>query len=261
MITSEGTVNFQSGFETATLKCLDFDGTIADTLTPSPNNIDVATGYRIAIEEVFGLQSLRHYFQGGGLKNRAPIEIVQQLAPDATDDEQYSLLTQLDTAKLAVLVSEIGPSWPRPVPGFEHFTHALNAARRAGILIDTAITSSGHHPFISRTFQTWGIFEPTIILAQEAILTMAKSRGEAMPVKPDRRIFGYATQLWRDLYGMTGPLLPTDDERKRISYVGDGDVDAQFAHNAGIPFFRIQAASPKESWSLVAEQLESLHAA
>lgn len=243
------------------LSCLDFDGTVADTLTPSPNNIDVERGYLIAVEEVFGRPARERYEHEGGLRNRAPIEVVQQLARGATDEEQHVLHTKLDAAKLGVLVNEISPTWPRPIPGFEHYVKTLNAARRASVLIDTAIVSSGHASFIDATFRTWGIFEPTFMLEQDAMRAIAVARNEVMPFKPDSRIFGYATLLWRNAHKVPdGPFMPTVSERRRMHYIGDGDVDEQLAKNAAIPFFRIHAANTEHSWRTVSAYVESLHA-
>lgn len=58
---------------------IDFDGTIADTLTRNTNGIGVDEGYEYAIRTIFGNEGLISYRKIGGLKNRAPTELVKEL--------------------------------------------------------------------------------------------------------------------------------------------------------------------------------------
>jgi len=57
----------------------DFDGTIADTFTPSPNGFGVHEAYEYAIEQIFGKNGLSAYRELGGLQNMAPSEVVNNL--------------------------------------------------------------------------------------------------------------------------------------------------------------------------------------
>ncbi len=61
------------------LFCFDYDNTIGDTFKPSPNKIGVLQAYEFAIESIFGPLGLKAYNQIGGLQNRAPGELVENL--------------------------------------------------------------------------------------------------------------------------------------------------------------------------------------
>ena len=57
----------------------DFDGTIAQTFVPSPNNIGIYQAYRLACGNVFGREGARLYDEIGGINSSAPIELVKAL--------------------------------------------------------------------------------------------------------------------------------------------------------------------------------------
>lgn len=61
------------------LVVFDFDKTIAMTSEPGPNKIGVVEAYDLAVGEVFGNKGLNIYKESGGLKNRAPTEVVYDL--------------------------------------------------------------------------------------------------------------------------------------------------------------------------------------
>jgi len=54
----------------------DFDRCLADTFSPSPNGIGVDEAYEYAIECLFGKYGLKLYKELGGIKNRAPLELI-----------------------------------------------------------------------------------------------------------------------------------------------------------------------------------------
>lgn len=261
MLRSERLLPATTSFADARFVGLDFDGTMAQTFLPSPHNISVNEAYCGAIDAVFGLDALTKYQQEGGHCNRAPIEIVRQLAGDANAAEQTTLLKQLDEAKLGILLPEIGPSWPLPVPGFASFSKKIEHMQ-AEHPVDVIVTSSGHDAFIRRTLDVWGIFRPSAIVAQELIQQIANAHGETMPFKPDQRVISYAAAVWHGLYRITsGVVPPSSKERQRMSYVGDGAVDRELAANAQIAFHYIDASAPEVSWQRVSENIEALHAA
>lgn len=57
----------------------DFDGTLARTFDPSPSGIDVNEAYAYAVKSIFGKAGLEIYAMLGGLKNRAPSELITEL--------------------------------------------------------------------------------------------------------------------------------------------------------------------------------------
>jgi FMN phosphatase YigB (HAD superfamily) len=61
------------------LAFFDFDGTIANTFEKPPGGVDVTRAYEIAMQEVFGDPALAEYQRLGGLRNRAPGEVVSEV--------------------------------------------------------------------------------------------------------------------------------------------------------------------------------------
>ncbi len=57
----------------------DFDGTIAKTFEPGPNGIGVNEAYEEALKLIFGPEGKKIYQQIGGLKNRTPIELINEI--------------------------------------------------------------------------------------------------------------------------------------------------------------------------------------
>lgn len=234
----------------------DFDGTVALTFTPSPHNITVASAYDTAIDHVFGASALAGYHASGGLGNRAPIEIVRQLAPDASNTEQAELLGQLDSVKLAMLLEEITGQWPQPTNGYLRFARYLQAARQHNNQITDAIVSSGHKPFITKTYEAWGIETPSIILAQEAISAMAAAENIATPTKPSTTILRFAHTLWRSHFGFLPTMRIPIDELARMKYVGDDEIkDGQMATDAGVEFYLLNPSNSNHTWERLALNL------
>ena len=234
----------------------DFDGTQALTSVPSPNNVTVESAYEVAIGGIFGSKALDTYRAMGGLRNRAPVDVVRQLAPDAYDAEQAELLTRLDSAKLDVLVAEISPQWPQPTNGYLDFAHRLQASRNLGAQITDATISSGHKSFISRTFDAWGVPQPTIMLAQEAIGAMAAANKMKIPTKPSITIVRFAHNAWRALYGLSPVSVIPFETAIRMNYIGDdSDKDGLMARNAGVPFRLFRLGEAENTWNSLAQEL------
>ena len=236
----------------------DFDGTIARTFDPSPRGVTVASAYDTAVDQIFGVQSLAEYHASGGLRNRAPVEIVRQLAPDATTTQQADLVAMLDDAKLAVLLEEITAQWPQPTDGYLDFIKKMQRGRENGARTTEAIISSGHAPFITQTYKAWGVPEPEIILAQEAIAAMANAENLPVPAKPSTRIMRFAHTLWRDKHH----ILPTAQipviDAARMSYVGDDKLkDGEMASQSNVVFYLLDPANSQPTWNQIAQRISS----
>ena len=104
---------------------LDFDGNLANTFAPSPNGIGVHKAYETAVFKLFGQSGLNKYLETGGLKNRAPGEVVEQLHGEPS----LELAQKLVQAKLACFLDEIGETWPQAFP------EALNSNVPSGVSI------------------------------------------------------------------------------------------------------------------------------
>lgn len=240
--------------QNARLAAFDFDGTIADTFAKSPNGVDVVAAYEHALDTMFGkigvLESV------GGLKNRAPTELVRDIlqtqpgllaqglrAYERHRERLASLMPKgkgialtplngqnrvdllgelLVRLKLELLLREVGPAWPRPFDGVLELFRELNAADK-----NIAIITSGHEPFIRKCFREWGVPCPTIVLSDDDLRPLPGSIEEKS--KPSRILIHYLLMMahqarvsvrWHDV------VYFGDDLRK----------DGGLARNAGLPF-------------------------
>ncbi len=234
----------------------DFDGTIVDTFTRPKDGYSVESAYHIAVGTVFGPPDLEKYKREGGLGNRAPLEIVRQLAPDADAGETDKLHQQLVATKLEVLESQISATWPEPTKGFIEFTAKLRRTQ-AEQPIDDVIISSGHESFIRKTFEkTLGITPPKIILAQEAIQRMAANHDESMPTKPSPKLMVYAYDQWQQSYGQNEQKVIGKHDCERMCYVGDDDEkDGGMARATGVAFYHLVPENAEVVWQKLADDL------
>jgi len=74
------------------LLVFDFDGTAFDTFEPNSKGIGVHEAYRLAVKDIFGEKGVQIYDDCGGLKNRAPEEIVYSIL-----NEDKTLLGQAES--------------------------------------------------------------------------------------------------------------------------------------------------------------------
>lgn len=216
------------------LMVFDFDRTIGDTFVPSPNNIDVNQAYEDAIVSIFGDRGLEIYKEIGGLKNRAPIELVIALLEKADNnkgglikrakvffeehgkilksympeskkialewDEENPIKTITEIlvrVKLSRLLGEIGPDWPKPCSGFLDFFKTVEKINSEGMVnIQMAILSSGHDMFIKKTFECWGIKCPAMMVTDDDLREMDYPRNPKDRVKPSITLFNLIHSKW-----------------------------------------------------------------
>lgn len=259
MTQREPTPKTPETFKITRLIALDFDGTIADTFQKSPADVGVEKAYERAIAKIFNDSAVEKYKNRGGLRNRAPLEIVQELAPRAKDSEIKELLTSLIASKLDVLVDEIGKpfedgsTWPRPVSGYFEFLEALDRAHTDGQHIDTLILSSGHEPFIRKVYESWDIQKPDHIVAQE---TTEKILGNI--VKPSSLLMNLAHHIWSTGYRVDASGLDFKELRSRTLYVGDSkEQDGKLAENSHVSFVLIDPEDTAKSWQKVIDTLST----
>jgi hypothetical protein len=250
-------------FPRAQLLAKDFDGTVAQTFEKSPNGLGVHEVHEIIIDSMFGQDALETYLRNGGLRNRPPDKVVQEAAPDADEDELERLTADFIEQKLSISLSEIGTRfpdgeiWPRPTRGYLELCESIAAARSEGRLIDDIIISSGHEPFIEKTYRAWNIGQPTHVLAEDTVRRFALDLPIDQRVKPSPVLMDIARQMWRDSY--SDGLAPdaSDDELRRIVFVGDDPVnDGELAKNSGVDFLLLQISSSLETWRSVARRLQ-----
>jgi hypothetical protein len=215
---------------------LDFDGNIARTFDPSPNQMNVNHAYNLAIQYLFGAETFGHDPLAliGGLKNRAPSEIIGALfqlnrdlllrckkifasqteilkdfvpagkgVPLIWDETQTYLNPQrlmaelLVRAKLLFLMKEINEYWPLPCTGFIDFIQALpRLEEKTKIKPVTAILSSGHDEFIHNVYKIWGIPQPELMITDDDLRTLNFPSEPERTVKPSPFLLDLVLVQW-----------------------------------------------------------------
>lgn len=238
--------------KTIDIAASDYDRTIADTFTPSPNGITVERAYRYAIGDIFGSEQL--FDDSGGLKNRAPAEIViailsldrglkdighqyyerhkrelRGLVPKGKGVHLQhpgliDMLTEtLVRVKLRYLLGEICETWPKPYDGF---LDTLEELRRQNLHF--AIITSGHDLFVERTFKLWGAPQPAFMVTDDDMRTLGLPADQACKPSP----------LLIDL--LKGKIKQAEGKRAEPNikvYLGDCQVkDRGLAWNAKLRF-------------------------
>ncbi|HVA10931.1 MAG TPA: hypothetical protein VNG32_02070 [Candidatus Dormibacteraeota bacterium] len=248
-------------FQAAHLIAKDFDGTVAQTFERSPNGLGVYEVHELAVEGVFGAEALELYLKNGGLRNRAPLEIVQELAPDAEDLELEQLTVKFIDAKLDILLGEIGSRfpdgevWPRPTPGYLELREKVELARADGRLIDDLMLTSAHEPFIFKTYRAWGVNRPTHVVAEDTVRRLKLGVPHEEQVKPSPLLMDLARNAWRQSYGLS-LNDQSEDELGRIVYIGDDPVkDGELARRSGVDFMLLDKNNSLETWRSLANRL------
>lgn len=242
------------------LVAADFDGTIAYTFEPSPAGVDVKSATGHAIRVVLGDGAFSSYQEKGGLRNRAPYEVVAELRPDLGTEGQLALTRKLSREKLSILLGEIGSRfptgevWPRPVPGYLDFFEAFRSQGQSA-RTDHVILSSGHQAFIRKAFRVWGIDYPVPLVSEETSRALARTRRVAPEdmLKPAKGLMDSVLWAWMRRNGEPDNADTLDFARQHTLMVGDDLVkDGGLAHNSGTSFIHIDPLSPTGSWSDVA---------
>jgi phosphoglycolate phosphatase-like HAD superfamily hydrolase len=245
------------------LFAFDFDGTLADTFTPSPNKIGVNEAHQLAIELIFGHEGLDIYNQIGGLQNRAPSELVcdllaveerlflkaeklaNQTRNDRWDDNnpKNSIAEMIVEAKLSFLLEEVSEKWPLPFDGTLETLEAIS-----GLSIPFAVLSSGHERFIVKTFGVWGIPQPKFLVTEDDVRWRKFPADICKRVKPSVFPFSILHHRWIKEIAANGHFLSAArDSRQRVIYFGDDPLkDGGLAKNVGVPFGWFNSNSKKK---------------
>jgi len=252
------------------LLLFDYDKTLFDTGRPSPNGIGLEEGHEHAVQEIFGPPGLAIYRDEGGLKNRAPSEVVisliekdrrliqqarekhsqlirsSQKIPRAlsepwSETNPIPLLTEmLVYFKLDLFLGEIGMDWPQPYPGVcNFFQTASYMALKENLPLQTGVLSSGHTSFIEGTLCRWGIPYPQIMVTDDNIRPLKYPKDPRDKVKPAPFIFRYLQSRWLKQLNGNSPIGPKQLQASlsRIVYFGDDPLkDGGLAKNVGVPF-------------------------
>jgi hypothetical protein len=252
----------------------DFDGTAFDTFRPSPCGLGVVEAVEEAIRQVLGPVGVEIFHQIGGLKNRAPGELVRNILQHSElsclriarrffEDNVTSLddcvpagkgwplqwtdncppeevVTELFVrTKLRLLLAQISTAWPLPMMGFADFWRKACADTRIG----TAILSSGHEHFILRSLEAQSLPAP------DSLVTDDDFRGGERLEKPDPRLFVH----------VRASLADGKQAHHHAVYIGDDPgKDGELARRAGVPFFHFggDGCEGFSDWSDLSPRLE-----
>jgi hypothetical protein len=237
----------------------DFDGTYALTQEPGPNGMNVARAYDLAVEQLFGFDGLQKYTASGGLRNRAPSEVINQLAPDLDNDQLQQKTEDLIDTKLFHLLSQVGQRlpegdiWPRLAPGFSSIWQNICVATN----INTAVISSGHTEFIRRFHEVHELSEPDIMVTDDDMRPLSAQLPPQECVKPSKLLLNIAFTTWINEQGLgLMDIQEIVEAYNGVIYVGDDpNKDGRLAENFGAPFVHINPADYPVSWQKVGELL------
>lgn len=238
----------------AYLLVCDFDQTLAETFTPPPGGMDTIQAYVVAVEKVFGEKGLQIYFEKGGLRNRSPGEVVNEIIQEdvtlvshaynvyrdvfeANGSVRWNFMNPFPTIsemlvqfKLQCLSDQISTEWPKPYPGVIEFINLFKLMRHHDeILIDFAILSSGHENFINKTLALWKLPKPKVMVTDDDIRHRQKPSLEARtkPAPFPMRLLQLKLLQSESTNGF---------EREMIYFGDDPHKDGGLAKNVGVPF-------------------------
>lgn len=242
---------------------MDFDETCFDTFRPVVGGIDVEAAYAIALREVLGEKGLE-IFISQGLNNRAPAQIIDdilaedpslltgalQLAMAELDhlvpqglgvseceiDPHKRIVERMVRVKLRYLLRQVGrypprgDIWPAPCKGFCEFWLEVQQQKERTNLV-TAILSSGHHVFIQKVFEIYGLTVPDVIVSDDTIRALPAKACWKHCSKPSAVPYQLAqAELARRGFGR--------QEAAQSLFIGDDLAkDGGLAEAAGISFF------------------------
>ena len=249
-------------FDRESLLASDFDNTVALTSEPLPGGKTVEEAYETAIYQVLGRDALGRYLKSGGLRNRAPGEIVAELSPNLSVQLRPQRTEDLVEAKMAILLPQFGQHlpdgrlWPSTVDGMPEVWSLLSGASG----VSTAIITSGHSAAIDRFFDVHELPQPDIAVTDDDMRPLTEILPGSMFVKPSRLLIDWVHQQWLERFEL-GSLVNQDAEsywwsRERITYVGD-DIkkDGQMAKNAGVEFVHVPSDNSNQAWQNIGHLL------
>lgn len=243
----------------AELVLADFDGTYALTQQPAPNGMNVARAYETAVRSLFGEEGAEQYAAMGGLRNRAPSEVVDELLPGLDKDALHRKTEDLIEIKLSLLEKQVGERlsdgsiWPNIAPGFKPVWQAISEAAE----ISTGVISSGHTGFIERFHDVHEIDRPDIVLTDDHM----RPWGQHLPlqdiVKPSPLLLEMAFMEWYWRQGHSiADITPGIMQRAGVVYIGDDpNKDGRLAENAAIDFIHVDRDNYESSWRRVGNLL------
>lgn len=245
----------------------DFDGTLFDTFSPSPNGIDVRKAYALALRDLFGDKAGEWFIGNPDLSMSTPTEIVSQailkfgFLPDNISDLRV-LTNYLVNFKLDYLLSEIGLTgkhgkiWPQPLEGAVGFIRTIGQLKQESVPIDFGIVSSGHEKFIRRTLDLWELPQPDILITDDDIRNRIYPSEASRKFKPGTLPLALAHQEWIRPEKQNGASFVdlARETKGRVMYIGDSvEKDFGMARAGNVLFCLV----PDISWETITNGLKN----
>lgn len=177
--------------------------------------------------------------------------------PENVESTLTNFLVEKKLGHLMKEVGEVGKDgkiWPQPCEDFSDFFRTAHDLHDSDYPIDIAIISSGHEPFIRKTFKIWELPQPHILVTDDDIRDKKYPLEKARRVKPGPLPLAIAHQKWRKQQ----QILPLDfvkdaeESRRRMMYIGDSfGTDIRMAIQSGVH----HAWYPRTSFSYLTESL------
>lgn len=240
----------------------DYDNTIADTTEDSPDGMNVPVAYQESIRHLFGTNAFAFYDEHGGLRNRAPREVVLELyeefGPRVFDQafglgipsEVHSVLGERELVftdggikvatellvmeKLRLLLPHVGTRfedgeiWPRPMPSFAEYWKRVSGDPEHV----TMVLSSGHDAFITKWFGLLDLPMPDMMVTDDTLRRLPKPTA-----KPDSLVFDLGMFMLRAQF---------EDIDGAVYFGDDSDKDGMMARNACVPFCHFDLSGESE---------------
>lgn len=187
------------------------------------------------------IQNAKDFFEkkAPSLKKFIPAEKTISFARDADSGAETVVSEMIVLRKLSCCMDEIGTKfgdgrvWPEPCEGIADFFRTISYInRKDGIQIRLAILSSGHAPFIKKTFKVWGQTCPEILVTDDDVRMLAIEPEKK--VKPSKFLFDIVFLDWTRKLEWKGAI---NKHRQNIMYIGDDKIkDGKLAENVGVLF-------------------------
>ncbi len=161
--------------------------------------------------------------------------------------------------KKEVLLPQINEEWPKPVSGFVEHWHELEEARRqreGWQGVHTAVVSSGHSDFISRTFEVAGLEPPDVLMTDDEMRKQIQPR-----TKPDPYALMLVEYAWLEAYGILLDKRSSTEFKAAVkpkqTNIGDDPAkDGEMAKRAGISF--IHHDGQPDTWHSIGAMITSV---
>lgn len=235
---------------------VDYDGNVGITSETAPGILSVDEAYMIAIDEKIGLRA-GEKFAKTGHNHRTPSQIVRSVAEDMSNEEVEAHAREITEIRLKLLTGQIGTklpdgaTWPRFSPGFAETWLKVYELRDQDHIVDTALLSAGHLPFIRKTFDEKGLPYVDIEITDDVLLSLGFDvLSPEQRAKPAPLLMNMAEFIWKQRNLLTDDDVT--DRHEQIIYVGDShEKDGGMAAAADVEYRLLTLENSRATWQEV----------